>query len=69
MLRLLKKETENTPILDTFWDTELKATLLNMERLENNFRRLTKTKGYSNAFAMQDLNKSLRELNQKLERS
>lgn len=66
---LTKVKEQCNPVLDTFWDTELKATLLNMDRLQNNFRRLRKSKGYNNAFALQALNKSLRELNQKLEKA
>lgn len=59
---------KSNPVLDAFWDTEIKATLLNMERLENNFRRLRKRKDYAQAFAIHELNKSLRELNQKIEK-
>lgn len=68
MLTTLKDKRKSSPVLDMFWDTELKATLLNMDRLQNNFRRLRRPKGYINAFALQELNRALRELNQKLEK-
>lgn len=53
-------------VLEAFWETVSKATTLNMEKLLCNFRRIRRKKSPERALAMHELNKSLRDLNDKL---
>lgn len=65
MLQIFKKKVDH--MLEASFDREYKAALLNLEKLHDNFKRLSdkNSKSYGNVFKLGELNKSLRDINQK----